>query len=183
MKIGVVSDTHGCSSTWEKIMKKYFHHVDLIIHGGDVLYHGPRNPVVEEYNPPELAKMINALDIPIFITRGNCDAAVDQYMINWPIQSPYLFLNIEGLSILANHGDDIDESKLLSMLDNYGAGIFISGHTHIPRLEKVNNHIILNPGSCLLPKGGNPPTVAFIEDNEVYIVDINTNTKLKSIQR
>jgi len=45
MKIGIISDTHGCLETWEKVFTAYFQDSDLIIHAGDVLYHGPRRCV------------------------------------------------------------------------------------------------------------------------------------------
>ena len=50
MKIGVISDTHGCRDHWAKSYDKFFFFLDLIIHSGDVLYHGPRNPMLEDYN-------------------------------------------------------------------------------------------------------------------------------------
>ena len=40
MKIGIISDTHGCLETWQKVFNQYFTDADVIIHAGDVLYHG-----------------------------------------------------------------------------------------------------------------------------------------------
>ena len=42
MKIGIISDTHGCHERWSLAYDKYFKDADMIIHAGDVLYHGPR---------------------------------------------------------------------------------------------------------------------------------------------
>ena len=39
MKIGVISDTHGCELHWAAAYEKFFQDADLIIHSGDVLYH------------------------------------------------------------------------------------------------------------------------------------------------
>ena len=33
MKIGVISDTHGCRDHWAKAYDKFFKDADLIIHG------------------------------------------------------------------------------------------------------------------------------------------------------
>lgn len=88
MKIGVISDTHGDLKAWSKIQETIFHDCKHIIHAGDILYHGPRNPIVEGYNSSELAKEINKLNIPIHIARGNCDADVDQMVIEKPIMAP-----------------------------------------------------------------------------------------------
>ena len=60
MKIGIISDTHGCEKRWGLAYDKHFSDADLIIHAGDVLYHGPRNPMLEDYNPAGLADKINA---------------------------------------------------------------------------------------------------------------------------
>ena len=77
MKIGIISDTHGHEDAWQKAFDKHFKDADLILHAGDVLYHGPRNPMKADYNPAGLAEKINHSPIPVVIARGNCDASVD----------------------------------------------------------------------------------------------------------
>ena len=42
--------------------------------------------------------------------------------------------------------------------------IFIHGHTHVLRAEKKDNYTILNPGSVSIPKEGNIPTYATLEN-------------------
>ena len=42
--------------------------------------------------------------------------------------------------------------------------IFIHGHTHVLRADKKENYTILNPGSVSIPKEGNIPTYAVLED-------------------
>jgi len=59
MKIGVISDTHGSLTAWQQVLSGPFQDVDLILHAGDVLYHGPRNPLPEGYQPGQLAEAIN----------------------------------------------------------------------------------------------------------------------------
>ena len=76
MKIGVMSDTHGSLTYFEKALD-VLSDCDVLIHGGDILYHGPRNDIPEGYNPKGLISKINSLD-NIIIARGNCDADVDQ---------------------------------------------------------------------------------------------------------
>ena len=39
------------------------------------------------------------------------------------------------------------------------------GHTHVLQVKKVNGITILNPGSVSIPKEGNPPTYAVLEDD------------------
>ena len=44
MKIGVMSDTHGSLTYFEKALD-VLSDCDVLIHGGDILYHGPRNDI------------------------------------------------------------------------------------------------------------------------------------------
>ena len=59
MKIGIISDTHGHEGAWQTAFDKQFHDADMILHAGDVLYHGPRNPMKVDYNPAGLVEKIN----------------------------------------------------------------------------------------------------------------------------
>ena len=69
-KIGVISDTHGDLDGWERCMDTIFRDAELIIHGGDILYHGPKNPMVRGYRPPALAEAINGAGVPYFWVYG-----------------------------------------------------------------------------------------------------------------
>ena len=46
--------------------------------GGDILYHGPRNDLPEEYDPKGVIRMLNERKMDILCVRGNCDSEVDQ---------------------------------------------------------------------------------------------------------
>lgn len=163
MKIGVISDTHGDAASWRRVMEGIFDGVDLIIHAGDILYHGPRNPLVEGYNPQELAGLINSCPVPVLFARGNCDAEVDQLLLDYPILAPYAFLQIGQFRIMAHHGDGLDREEMLRLAGRYRADLFISGHTHVPVLEKEGGVVLLNPGSPSLPKGDGGSTVALLD--------------------
>lgn len=69
MKIGVLSDTHGSLVQTKKALDA-IGKCDLYIHLGDVLYHGPRNPLFKSYNPQELAIFLR--DKEITYIKGNC---------------------------------------------------------------------------------------------------------------
>lgn len=181
MKIGIISDTHGCLETWNKLFARYFHDADLIIHAGDVLYHGPRNVIPSEYNPKQLAEVLNTCPVPVVTVCGNCDADVDGMVLNLPIQSPYTYLMLNGLRIVATHGHNLTEKAKQEMAQRLKADIFITGHTHIATLEKHNGIIYVNPGSPGMskrPDGKN--TVAWINDNKVEILEIATGQPLQS---
>ena len=92
---------------------KYFKDADMIIHARDVLYHGPRNPMLSDYNPAKLAEKLNACSMPVVICRGNCDSEVDTLVLDMPIQAPYTYVVAEGLKIVTTHGHyvETDEAK------------------------------------------------------------------------
>ena len=76
MKIGIISDTHGSITDFKKAME-YLEDADKIIHLGDVLNHGPRNPIPEGYDPAGLAELLAEDDRFVFV-KGNCDSEVDE---------------------------------------------------------------------------------------------------------
>ena len=180
MKIGIISDTHGHEGAWQTAFDKAFHDADMILHAGDVLYHGPRNPMKADYNPAGLAERINKCTVPVIIAKGNCDSAVDASCLELPVQAPYAYVVYEGLRIIVTHGDTVmtDEEKD-SMAAHLKADLFISGHIHTTVLEKRGNTVFLNPGSAALSKredGRN--TYAVLENRTIRIYDIDTDEVL-----
>ena len=77
MKIGIISDTHGHEGAWVRACEQFFTGADLILHAGDVAYHGPRNPMRQTIIPMGLIERINASEIPVILAKGNCDSDVD----------------------------------------------------------------------------------------------------------
>lgn len=181
MNIGIISDTHGCASTWEKVYSRYFKGCELIIHAGDVLYHGPRNDIPMEYQPKQLAEVLNTCPIPIVVACGNCDSEVDGMVLSMPIQSPYAYVMIEGLRIVVNHGHELTEQTKQEMAEKFKAAVFITGHTHIPVLEKHNGIIYLNPGSPAMSKRTDKRgTIGRLADGVIEIVAVETGEVLMS---
>ncbi|HBT17327.1 MAG TPA: phosphodiesterase [Firmicutes bacterium] len=179
MKIGVISDTHGSVSAWEKAYSKYLVHTDLIIHCGDLLYHGPRNPLPNEYKPNELCARFNALKKPIVFVRGNCDAEVDQMVLDHPLESPYAHLFTDRRRILVHHGHKTELPAKATV--NYN--LIISGHTHLPGIKKENGVIRLNPGSPSLPKNDTKtPTIAIVEENAITIWNIDAGVEMQRVE-
>jgi len=187
MKIGIVSDTHGCLDTWLNLYDKYLANSDLIIHAGDVLYHGPRNKIPAEYNPSGLAEILNQCPVPIIAAHGNCDAEVDSMVLNFPIQAPYSYLQFNELKILVAHGHNLDSKLRKSLAEKYKISLFITGHTHIPELNHCNGVIFLNPGSPSMSKLSNGKgTFGFIDGDVVRIIELDsgrTTTSMKSYTR
>jgi putative phosphoesterase len=176
MKIGVVSDTHGCVETWRAIYSRYFDDCDFIIHAGDVLYHGPRNPIPAEYNPRELAAELNGCPRPVVAAAGNCDAEVDGMVLNMPVQAPYAYVFAAGRRFVVHHGQSLDEAGRWALARRLGAAVLITGHTHVPELAKRDGIILLNPGSPAMSKSPDGHgMMARIAAGKIEIIDIVTD--------
>lgn len=180
MKIGVMSDTHGSLVYFEKALE-VLSDCDILLHAGDVLYHGPRNDLPKGYNPKGVISKINELD-NILIARGNCDADVDQMVINHPIQGPYVLSQFGETRILINHGYVDSKEETIKKAKSMGADILILGHTHVKELYVDENLIVINPGSTSIPKDGSHSvaTIDIIQnhdelDLDINLIDINTN--------
>ncbi len=178
MKIGLISDTHGSVKSFRSVMDGLFRDVELILHAGDILYHGARNPLTDGYNASGLADEINALTVPIVIAKGNCDSDVDQLVLNTPVASPYVFLYIEGKRIMVLHGHNKKEDDLEGLITRFRLAVLVHGHSHIPRIRRFGNSLIVNPGTPTIPNpsGAFKKTAGVLDTGEgtVTIYDIGT---------
>lgn len=171
MKFLVVSDIHGSLSGASSIPELYdFHQCDAILCCGDVLYHGPRNNLPEDYAPKEVIAILNPIADHIIAVRGNCDAEVDQMVLDFALTADYSIVYAGRRKVFMSHGHVYGPDHLPKLLNGEA---FLSGHTHIPTAEKKDGIYLLNPGSTSLPKGGHPKTYAILEESSftVYTMD------------
>lgn len=152
MLYGIISDTHGSLSAWERALAGPFSDVDKIIHAGDVFYHGTRNPMPDGYDTLRLAEAINRCAAPVAIAMGNCDSEVDQMVCDVPIVHPFLVLDEQGVRIMVQHWQHGGNAELAELLERFRPRIFVTGHTHVPELRVEGETLILNPGSPSLTK-------------------------------
>ena len=89
MKYLVVSDIHGSNYYTNKIKEIVnYEQPNKIILLGDLYYHGPRNPLTKEYNPMEVAKILNSFK-DIICTRNH----------NWLLKSGVITNNIKVVNL------------------------------------------------------------------------------------
>lgn len=152
MKLAIASDIHGsaiwCARLIEAIEAE---RPDTIVLLGDLLYHGPRNPLPDGYAPAEVAGMLNRYTDRIVAVRGNCDAEVDQMMLDFPCLGDYalIFDGTRRLFLTHGHVHQPDDPPKLPE-----GSAFVYGHTHVRRNELVGGIQLVNPGSIALPKDG-----------------------------
>ncbi len=169
MKLFVASDIHGSAYYCRKMLDTYKKEgADRMLLLGDILYHGPRNDLPREYAPKEVIAMLNEYKNEIYAVRGNCEAEVDQMVLQFPVMADYCILPLKEKVIYATHGHIYNENNLPPMKEG---DILLHGHTHVLKAEKREGYILLNPGSVSIPKEGNVPSYAVLEEGQFIIRD------------
>ena len=177
MKYLVMSDLHGSYTAFKEIEKAYhYHKVDAILCLGDILYHGPRNDLPNGYAPKKVIEAINPYKDQIISVRGNCEAEVDQMVLDFPVLATYSELYLGSKRVFMTHGHIYNKDNMPPLKEN---DIFMQGHTHIPTVHKENGIYMLNPGSCTIPKGGHPATYAILDETSFTIYKLDQTEYMK----
>lgn len=161
MKLVVISDVHG-SAKWccEALRVVEEQSPDKVVLLGDLLYHGPRNPLPDEYDPAEVARMLNGIASQVVAVRGNCDAEVDQMMLEFPCMADYALVMDGTRQLYCTHGHLWSPESLPPLPE--GAA-FLYGHFHVKKNELLDGVRLFNPGSAAIPKDGSH-SVGLYED-------------------
>ncbi|MDO4519241.1 MAG: phosphodiesterase [Eubacteriales bacterium] len=173
MKYLFASDIHGSAYYFRKLREKYREEGGgRMVLLGDLLYHGPRNDLPKEYAPKEVIKMLNEMKDEIYAVRGNCEAEVDQMVLEFPVMADYCIMEIEGKMFFITHGHVFNTQNLPPLKKG---DILMHGHTHVLKAEPFGEYIWLNPGSVSIPKENNPCSYAVLENNVFTIKDFDGN--------
>lgn len=173
MKIAFISDMHG--SAWAtasalKAAKEWGAQRIAVL--GDVMYHGPRNPFPREYDPMEVASLLNEQAGEITAVRGNCDSEVDQMQIEYPMMGDYAVIALPERDIFLTHGHVYNPGNHPHLRPGT---VLAFGHIHTPVAEKHGDIYFFNPGSASLPKEPYPHSWGRYSDNMLEIVDFDGN--------
>ncbi len=164
MKLMVASDLHGSVYWTRKVIERFKEEqADYLVLLGDLLYHGPRNPLPKEYNPQEVIQLLNSIKHHIIAVRGNCDSEVDQMVLEFPMTADYQLIPMGNRKLMATHGHLYEDEQILRFLQK--GDVMIFGHIHIPVLREKEGIYYLNPGSATLPKEDHPQTYAILNNN------------------
>lgn len=162
MKWLIASDIHGSSLYCMRLLEAWDRErADRMLLLGDVLYHGPRNDLPEGYAPKEVIALLNARKNAIYCVRGNCEAEVDQMVLEFPVMADYLLLPVGEKCIYATHGHIYHENHLPPMKKG---DMLLHGHTHIPVCREHEDYVYCNPGSVSIPKENSPRSYMVMED-------------------
>lgn len=164
MKFLIASDIHGSAYWAERLMSAIEEEQpDRVILLGDLLYHGPRNDLPRDYAPKRVIPLLNDLAKSgrVIAVRGNCEAEVDQMVLEFPCMSDSaLVMDSDGRELFCTHGhvfgagmhNSVDNAPVLP-----AGSALVYGHTHIKVNEESQKHPglwLFNPGSVSIPKDG-----------------------------
>ena len=163
MKLMIASDIHGAAGYCRELLAAFDREgADRLLLLGDILYHGPRNDLPDEYAPKQVLAMLNARRERLFCVRGNCDTEVDQMVLTFPILADYSIFQAGSRLIYATHGHVYNTAHLPPLSPG---DILLHGHTHVPAWEPFGeNNLYLNPGSVSIPKNGSAHGYMTLED-------------------
>ena len=176
MKLVLFSDIHGVPRT----LRRLFEHADALgadrlVLLGDALYHGPRNGIPDEYDAPEVARLLNSRKLSLIAVRGNCDSEVDQQLLEFPIMADYAEILAGNRRFFLTHGHRYNADNVPPVPDDT---VLAHGHTHIPVITRVCGVTVFNPGSISLPKGGFPRSFGFFDGEKLSVRRLDDGTVL-----
>lgn len=154
MKIIIMSDSHLKNETVLNIIDAH-QEADYFIHCGDL---GQEIQVPSQY--------------PFYAVKGNND------FISLPKE---LNLTIENRTFFITHGDQYLVDSSLAMLSDLALNnhydYVLYGHTHNPKVDKINNTYFINPGSVTFPRGGRifVPTYCMLENESIHFYHAKTH--------
>ena len=173
MKWMIASDLHGSAYYCRKMLEAFERErADRLFLLGDLLYHGPRNDLPREYAPKEVIPLLNGKKEKLFCVRGNCDAEVDQMVLEFPVLADYAVLPVGQRLIYATHGHIYHVKNLPPLAPG---DVLLHGHTHVPAwTEFGQGNLYLNPGSVSIPKENSPHSCMVLEGGQFTWLDVVT---------
>lgn len=174
MKLMFASDIHGSLYYAQKMIEAYQKEgAQKLILLGDLLYHGPRNNLPKDYQPKGVIELLNSHKSEIMAVRGNCEAEVDQMVLEFNVMADYALMYEKDRMWFITHGHTYNTSNppMLKKGD-----LLIHGHTHIQAIEEQpQGYIYINPGSVSIPKNGNSHSYMIYDDGKFTIKDFDGN--------
>jgi uncharacterized protein len=135
-KIGIISDTHGLL---RPEAERRLAGVDHIVHAGDI-------------GRPEIVDALRKI-APVTAIRGNVDIGewareyADTELVRLAGKSIYILHDLNSLHIDPRANTDV----------------IVSGHSHVPKIQRIDGILYLNPGSAGPRRFKLPITLATLE--------------------
>lgn len=145
VRIGVISDTHGLL---HPDVFGIFDGVSMIIHAGDV-------------GDDRILDELGAI-APTFAVSGNVDGPPR------PSRPGALRLETPLGRIGVTHGHlqaapTTSLERMVGFFSDFKPDLIIYGHSHVPKIDRIDGVTVFNPGAAGPPRFGRAPTVGLLE--------------------
>lgn len=148
MVLMIASDLHGSAYHTKKLLDAFQREgVDKLLLLGDLL----DNDSEGEDGCPNVSAQLNTVKDRIIAVRGNCDTEADQMLLEFPMMTDHIELEVNGLRLYATHGHLWNE-RFPPVMEK--GTVLVHGHFHIPAYVSHGTWFYVNPGSVSLPRAG-----------------------------
>ena len=176
MKLLIASDIHGSAEHCGQLLEAWKREkAERLLLLGDLLYHGPRNSLPQDYDTKRTMEILNSLRDRITAVRGNCDSEVDQMVLSFPLMNTYEMIEADGLLLFATHGHVYGPSSPPPFVR---FDVMLNGHTHISAMQDTGEYYYVNPGSTSIPKGGTVNSYMTLENGLFILKRISDGEEL-----
>lgn len=173
MKIGIISDTHDKLPVIDTAFEVFQRNkVLLVVHCGDW-----KSLFTLEY----VIRKAEKANIPVRGVLGNNDLDIEafsqlarSFQRNITLTEGIDTFEIEGKKIATYHGHHAPTLRKLRESDAYD--VICLGHTHKPKIERLDHTLILNPGSTAfaIPRSKTWQPTVIIFDTDTMIPELLT---------
>lgn len=159
MKYMVISDIHGDINNLNEVLDIYFdENCSKLIILGDLFNYGI------DYYREDIISRLNSMKGSIIAVSGNCDNNIIGIEFNMP---NIYEVNLNDKQLLITHGHLYSKEYL----SKFSSDIIYLGHSHIAKIEKINNKLFVNPGSISKARRGENSFI-IVDDKKITIRNI-----------
>ena len=163
MKLGIISDVHGNAASLERALD-LMPDVDEVLCAGDLVSSFRfSNEVVARLREIGARVVLGNHDLDVLAPHGErvrASAATDPTLLRWLAEQPErLDTQINGRRVTMFHavpeppyGYVYAETPRMQQWSGLGADFVIYGHTHRALLHRVDDTLVINPGSAGQPR-------------------------------
>lgn len=165
MKFLIASDIHGSKYYMEKVVCAFeSENADKLVLLGDIYNHGPRNPLPENYNPMQVAEILNGIKEKLLVIKGNCDSQVDTLISDFSFIEDVVLVSGDK-TVFCTHGHVYNKDAMPKT--KFDAVVY--GHFHTGFIEKMGDTVVANAGSVSLPKDGTANSYLILDDGKLIL--------------
>ena len=162
MKWMIASDLHGSAFYCRQMLDAFEREARISPASRRPALPRPRNDLPRGYAPKEVIPLLNGAKAKLCCVRGNCEAEVDQMVLEFPVLADYCILPVGQKLVYATHGHSYNTKNPPPLMPG---DILLHGHTHVPAWQEFGEgNLYLNPGSLSIPKENSPHSYMTLEE-------------------